>query len=31
MIRDQISQRGYLRPFLWAQIKIVYELSGGHY
>jgi hypothetical protein len=31
LIRDQISQRGYLRPVLWAQIKIVYELSGGHY
>ncbi|HEY1303457.1 MAG TPA: hypothetical protein VGF24_07920 [Vicinamibacterales bacterium] len=31
VVRDHGFQRGYLRPFLWAQIKIVYELSGGHY
>jgi len=31
ILRDQFSQRAYLRPFLWAQVKIVYELSGGHY
>ncbi|MGH9346755.1 MAG: hypothetical protein ACRD26_05755 [Vicinamibacterales bacterium] len=22
---------GYMRPFLWAQIKAVYELANGHY
>ena len=31
LVRDQFSQRAYLRPLLWAQLKIVYELSGGHY
>src|SRR5262245_54621342 len=31
LLRDQFSQRGYLRPLLWAQMKIVYELSGGQY
>ena len=31
MLRDQLSQRGYLRPLLWGQIKAVYELSGGDY
>jgi hypothetical protein len=23
--------RGYLRPFLWGLIRIVFDLSGGHY
>jgi hypothetical protein len=31
LLRDQFSQRAYLRPLLWAQIKIVYELSDGQY
>jgi hypothetical protein len=31
VLRDQLSQRGYLRPLLWGQIKVVYELSGGDY
>ena len=31
VLRDQLSQRGYLRPLLWGQIKAIYELSGGHY
>ena len=31
VLRDQLSQRGYLRPLLWGQIKAVYELSGGAY
>ena len=31
LVRDQFSQRAYLRPLLWAQLKIVYELSGGNY
>ncbi|HLG55004.1 MAG TPA: hypothetical protein VI485_06710 [Vicinamibacterales bacterium] len=31
ILRDQFSQRAYLRPLLWAQVKIVYELSGGQY
>ena len=31
VLRDQLSQRGYLRPLLWGQIKTIYELSGGAY
>jgi hypothetical protein len=31
LVSAQFSQRGYLRPLLWAQLKIVYELSGGDY
>lgn len=31
LLRSQFSQHGYLRPLLWAQMKIVYELSGGEY
>jgi hypothetical protein len=31
VLRDQLWQRGYLRPLLWGQIKAVYELSGGDY
>lgn len=29
LLRDQFWQRGYLRPLLWAQLKLVYELSDG--
>ena len=31
VLRDQLSQRGYLRPLLWGQIKAIYEWSGGDY
>jgi hypothetical protein len=31
LVRSQFSQHAYLRPLLWAQLKIVYELSGGQY
>jgi hypothetical protein len=31
LLRDQFWQRGYLRPLLWAQVKVLYELSGGQY
>ena len=31
LVSAQFSQRGYLRPLLWAQLKIVYELSDGNY
>jgi hypothetical protein len=31
VLRDQLSQRGYLRPLLWGQIKAIYEVSGGDY
>ena len=31
ILSDQFSQRAYLRPLLWAQIKVVYELAGGQY
>lgn len=31
LMRDQFSQRAFLRPFLWAELKVVYDLSGGNY
>lgn len=31
LVWDQGFQHGYLRPLLWAQIKIVYELADGRY
>jgi len=31
LLRGQLSQQAYLRPLLWAQIKLVYEWSGGDY
>lgn len=30
-MRSEFSQRAYLRPFLWAHLKIVYDLSGGNF
>jgi hypothetical protein len=31
LVRDRLSQQAYLRPLLWAQIKLVYAWSGGDY
>ena len=31
LLRDQFSQRAFLRPFLWAELKVVHDLSGGNY
>ena len=31
LMSDQFSQRGFLRPFLWAELKLVHDLSGGNY
>ena len=31
LLEDQFTATAYLRPLLWAQMKIVYELSGGAY
>src|SRR5262245_7751358 len=31
LVYDQFHSRGFLRPFLWAHIRIVYDLSGGNY
>jgi hypothetical protein len=31
LVYDQFHARGFLRPFLWAHIRIVYDLSGGDY
>ena len=28
---QEFTQPSYLRPFLWMQLKAVYDLSGGHY
>jgi hypothetical protein len=27
----EFTQRGYLRPLLWAELKAVYDVSGGDY
>jgi hypothetical protein len=31
LVYDQFHARGFLRPFLWAHIRVVYDLSGGNY
>jgi hypothetical protein len=31
LMRDQFYQVGYLRPGLWAEMKLVHDLSGGEY
>src|SRR5438093_2790512 len=31
LMRSEFSQRAYLRPYLWAHPKIVYDLSGGNF
>lgn len=31
LLSSQFFQRGFLRPLLWAQLKIVYELADGQY
>ena len=31
LVSDQFRTQGFLRPFLWAHIRIVYDLSGGNY
>jgi hypothetical protein len=31
LMRGQFSDRGYLRPGLWAELKIVYDLADGNY
>ena len=27
----EFTQRAYLRPFLWAELKLVYDVAGGDY
>jgi len=31
LMHGEFSQRSYLRPFLWADLKLVYDASGGNY
>ena len=31
LLRDEFTQHAFLRPFLLAQLKLVYDVSGGHY
>jgi hypothetical protein len=31
LLIGEFSQRSYLRPFLWAELKLVYDASGGNY
>jgi hypothetical protein len=31
LVAGQFRGRGFLRPFLWAHIRVLYDVSGGHY
>jgi hypothetical protein len=31
VIEGQFFQRGYLRPLLWAHIRVLYDMAGGAY
>jgi hypothetical protein len=31
LIETQFTRRAFLRPFLWAELKLVYELADGNY
>jgi hypothetical protein len=31
LLSNEFTQTAYLRPLLWANLKLVYDLSGGHY
>ena len=31
LLQGEFTQRGYLRPFLWAGLKLVFDASGGDY
>jgi hypothetical protein len=31
LMERQFYQRAFLRPFLWAELKLVHDLSGGNY
>jgi hypothetical protein len=31
LLYGEFTQHGYLRPLLWADLKLVYDLSGGAY
>jgi hypothetical protein len=31
LLVGEFTQRAYLRPFLWAELKLVYDLAGGNY
>lgn len=31
LFRGELTQHGYLRPLMWGELKLVYDLSGGSY
>ena len=31
LVYGEFFQQSFLRPFLWAQLKVLLDLSGGHY
>jgi hypothetical protein len=31
LVYEQFRTRAFLRPLLWAHIRVVYDISGGHY
>jgi hypothetical protein len=31
LLYGEFTQRGYLRPLMWGELKLVYDMSGGNY
>lgn len=31
LLYGEFTQRGFLRPLMWGELKLVYDLSGGNY
>lgn len=31
LLYGEFTQRGFMRPLMWGELKLVYELSGGNY
>jgi hypothetical protein len=31
LLYGEFTQRGYMRPLMWGELKLVYDLSGGNY
>src|SRR5918993_220904 len=31
LLYGEFTQRGYMRPLMWGELKLVYDISGGNY
>ena len=31
LLYGEFTQRGYMRPLMWGELKLVYDMSGGNY